>query len=197
MVVDCSADGLIRTTPDKARGPEPCGVRASLSLGSREAKRLGRFAGTLSRTMVQRPVNFVSQPCAGDAVGDDERAHHAGLACVDSGKAAVHVGTSSALRLRVELAPRSARQSCANLAAEVSWASGKSQPRRCKHVHKTDGMTERLGSKVVQRQPDHDAARLLALSAQLLHAEIHRDLVALDPVPHAGMPQRLTILATE
>jgi hypothetical protein len=35
-----SAVGLICTAPDKERGPEPCGVRASLSLGSREANRL-------------------------------------------------------------------------------------------------------------------------------------------------------------
>jgi len=39
VVVGCSIDGLTCTTPDKARGPEPCGVRASWSLGSRKANR--------------------------------------------------------------------------------------------------------------------------------------------------------------
>lgn len=48
-----------------------------------------------------------------------EQTHHAGIACVDGGKTAVHVGTSSALRLMEgALAPR-ARQSFATLVYKV------------------------------------------------------------------------------
>ena len=91
-VVSTSGVGLTCSEPEMKRGPEPCGVRASWSLGSRMSGRLRRSAGTLARTVLQRRAH--------QRISTNDVPRHAGGACVDGGKAAIHVGTSSALRLR-------------------------------------------------------------------------------------------------
>jgi hypothetical protein len=86
---DDGGGGLTRSRPEMERGPEPVGVRASWSRWLEGSGCLGRSAGTLFRTVLQRRARQLG--------GNGIAPYHAGRSRVGGGESAVHVGTSSAL----------------------------------------------------------------------------------------------------